>query len=348
MRLEKQYTETIDVTDPENYCAAPERYILTELRRRFEGRCHKGAFVLRILRVVRRSDCRLVSTNLTAQGFVAVEFVAEVSVVAMWDILTGVAVADRSPLIIGKTTVEGDTIVAFHATPEVATVRVGQTVSVRVLRVQYNPNQPCATAAGSFLTCDKAAPAYRIAEGGFSAADARALAPLAARVRDLLAARAALAAARPGEVAFFEALLYAYPRVPGGAEATVETRDAPPWVGPAAFPLPADAAAANLLDVVSRAGDAGVAGVWARDLAIHRASPLAARVPPGADVPAGWAEPVDANPRTAFAEMLTTVHGFLKAINEMVAVYDTPRMVEDHKNVWLVMRAAQRPAPAGA
>jgi hypothetical protein len=40
--------------------------------------------------------------------------------------------------------------------------------------------------------------------------------------------------------------------------------------------------------------------------------------------------------------MLKTVHDFLKAVNEMVAVYDTPERIESHRNIWLVMRGAQQ------
>jgi hypothetical protein len=43
--------------------------------------------------------------------------------------------------------------------------------------------------------------------------------------------------------------------------------------------------------------------------------------------------------------MLKTVHDFLKAANEMVAIYDSLEAIQNHKNIWLVMRGAQLPPP---
>ena len=332
MLIEKLYAETLDVQDPENFCADPERYVSTFLRRRFVGRCRKGAFIIRIVEVLRRSHCRVKVTDLSGEGYVDVEFRAEVSLVAQWDIITGIRVASRAQLIVGKTEVEGVTVVTLLPTPEAETVREGQTVSMRGLRIQYNP----------LLTCDKAAPVFRVA-GRLTPDDCRALAPLAARVRDLLAARAALAETRRDDLAFFESLLYTYARVKGGEPAKIETKDAESWEGPAAYPLPAGTEAANLLDLVAEEG-VDVTGVWTRDLTIHRSSPLVARLA-GAAPPARWTAAAGSTPRTAFASMLKTVHDFLKAENEMVALYSTREDVEAHKNIWLVMRGAQLPAP---
>lgn len=345
MLLEKLYAETLDIPDPDNYCADPDRHVMTFLRRRFEGRCRKGAFVVRVLGVARRSRCRMRDTDLSAEGYVDVEFWALVSVLAQWDILTGVEVAARAQLIVGRSEAEGATTIAtLLPTPEAETVREKQTVAIRVLRIQYNADQPQATAVGPLLTCDRAAPVYLL-EAPLTAADAAALAPLARRVRDLLAERRALAAARPRDVAFFDALLYTYARAPNVSSASKTPGGE--WEGPAAHPLPPGAEAASLLAVVEGAAraDADVAGLWSRDLAIHRSAPLAARAAPGA-APPRWGPPTAATPRTAFALMLKTVHEFLKTTNELVAQFDSLEKLESHKNIWLVMRGAQLPAPA--
>jgi hypothetical protein len=342
MLIEKLYAETLDVEDPENFCADPERYISTYLRRRFVGRCRKGAFIVRIIKVVRRSHCRLKVTDLSGEGYVDVEFQAEVSLVAQWDILTGIVVASRAQLIVGKTEVEGVTVATLLPTPEAETVREGQTVAMRVLRMQYNPDQAQATAVGPLLTCDKAAPVFRVT-GTLTPDDCRALAPLAARVRSLLSTRAALAETRQDDLAFFESLLYTYPRVKDGEPSSVESKDAVPWVGPASYPLPAGTESANILDLVAGAG-VDVTGVWSRDLTIHRSSPLVSRLT-GPAPPPRWTVAAGSLPRTAFASMLKTVHDFLKAENEMVALYGTREDIEAHKNIWLVMRGAQLPPP---
>jgi hypothetical protein len=352
MLLEKNYAETVEIADPDNYCAGPEQYLLVFLNRHVAGFCRGGAFVVRVLRIVQRSRLRFQDSNLSGRGYVHVLFRAEVSVFAMWDILPGVVIAARTQMIVGRSEAEGSAIVSLHPSASGGgsreeAVREGQTVAVRVLRTQYSPGQPQASVAGYLLTCDRAAPVFAL-EGALSAGDGAALAGLAQRARELLEARAALAAARPDDVAFFDTLLYSYPRPPdGGPPARAESADAPAWAGPPAYPLPAGAEAANLLDLVdrARAGGVDVSGLWSRDLALHRTAPLAARAA-AARPPAGWTEAVARNPREAFAAMLASVVSFLGAVSAMVADFSSPEKVADHKNVWLAMRSAQLPPPA--
>ncbi|GFR88929.1 BA71V-D339L (G9L) [Elysia marginata] len=345
MITEKFYAETVDIADPENYAASPERYLMTWLRRRFEGRCRKGAYILRIVEISRRSLCRIKETDLSGEGYVDVEFLATVSLLAQWDILTGVVVANRAQLIVGKSEVEGVTIATVLESPEAETVREGQIISIRVAKAQYTADQAQATAVGPLLTCDKSAPVYRV-DGELTLENARTLAPLVARVKTLLTARAALAKTRRESFAFFEGLLYSYPAPSEAKEAqTITTMAAEAWEGPPGHPLPAGIVAANLLEVVdtAAAGGVNVAGLWSRDLSIYRSSPLAAKV--SGEVPGWWSSPVDATPITAFASMLKSVYEFLKAVNEMVGIYAPPGVLESHKNIWVVMRNAQLPAP---
>lgn len=349
MIVEKNYAATLDIRDPEEYCSRPEEYAMAFLRRRYVGKNLRGAQVLEVLEILRRSDCVMRDSDLSAEANVHLEFRARVVVLGQWDIVTGVRVANMgSQMIVGRSEVEGVVVVNVVPSAEAETLRVDQLVSVRIIRVQFSPDQAQATAVARVLTCDRTAPVFAL-EADLDGEDARALAPLAAQARDLLAARAALMAARRDDVLFFEQLLYSYAR--SGAEGqTVETAGPEPaaaWEGPAGQPL-AGGAAANLLEIVAGAlaeGRAAVRGTWSRDLALHRSSPLAVRVPPGQAPPARWAKARAESPRVAFADMLTTVSNFLKAVNEMTALYGTRELVDSHKNVWLAMRNAQLPPP---
>lgn len=339
MLIEKIYSATLDIRDPENYCARPEAYVLTYLRRRFVGRNRGGAQILKILAVLRRSDCRIKDTDLSAEGYVDVEFRALVSVLGQGDIVTGVKIKIRGQITVGQSEVEGVVVAALD--PGSETVRVDQMIPIRVNLVLYSPDQPQASVAGPLLTCDRETPAYLL-DRCLQAEDARDLGALAAQIRQLLEARAALAQTRRADLAFFERLLYSYAQPPDGTQ-VVETPESVAWEGPAGVTFPVGAAAVNLLAVLAEAeskGSADVRGVWCRDLAIYRSAPLAARAPPDT-VPPSWKTPVAATPRTAFASMMQTVFSFLKAVNEMVVTYNTPDMMESHKNIWQTMRGAQ-------
>lgn len=347
MLVEKVFTATIDVRDPEDFCALADAQVVSYLRRRFAGKNRGGSQIVDIIAVERRSDCRIKETDLSGEGYVDVEFRALVMVLGQWDIVTGVKVVSRGQLIVGQSQVEGAVVVSLMPSPEAETVRVDQIVAARVLRAQFAPDQPQATAVGPLLTCDRAAPAY-ILSADLTRDDARDLESLVAQIRTLLEARAALMETRRDDVLFFESLLYSYAlRTRDGAPQTVETPHASDWVGPPGVPLGDGAESVNLVALVAEAkqkGSAPTRGTWCRDLALYRSSPLAARS--GSASQARWGNAVATTPRVAFAGMLKTTYDFLKAVNEMVDIYDSAELIEDHKNVWLAMRGAQLPPPS--
>lgn len=338
MLLEKIYAETVNVRDPDTYCAAPKTYVETYLRQHFVGRCVKGAYIISVLDIMRLSDCRMKETNLSGEAYVDVEFRAQVSVLGQWDILTGVQIINRAQLAIGKSEVEGNVVATLMATPEAESVKVGQMVPIRVLQIQYTPNQNQATAVGTLLTCDKGAPTFHV-EGRLSARDLQVLRPLADRVKSLLDARAELVATRRDDVFFFENLLYSYAGGPREGTQTIASDNAADWEGPTGVGLPAGVASVNLLDFLD-GGDAAASGYWSRDLALFRSSPLVSR---SDEAPARGAP--SETPQKALMMLLQTIHNYLKAVNEMVSSYATSTQIDEHKNVWLAMRSAQLPPP---
>ena len=351
MRLEKRYTATLDVRDPDDYCANPRRAVINYLRQVYAGRCYRGAFILEILDVVRLSPCRLKDTTLNAEDYVDVDFRARVSVRDQWDILSGVRIGRLTPLILGRSSAEGAlTVVSLLATPETRLLTLDLTIAVRLVQMQYTPSQEEVVAVGTLLTCDKEAPAF-ILEGALTRSDADALAPLLQRLRALLRLRTELVRRRRDDVLFFEQLLYAYALPASESEEEVLTAapDVPPWVGPAGLSLPPGAAAVNLLDAAEAAhrapegGGPDVSGVWCRDLALYRSSPLASRA--RGPSPPSWPAPAASPPRAAFAKMLRACCEFLQVVSDYVEQF-TPQTLESHQTIWRVMRGAQEPPPA--
>lgn len=360
MRLDKDYTATFNVRDPDDYCASPVKVAFDRLRHEFVGRCYQGAFILEILDIRRLGPCLLRDTCLSAQGYVHVEFRARVSVRDQWDILSGVRLSVTAPLIVGRSEAEGvPTSVTLVPGPTTRPLAEGLTVAVRLIAQQYPPLQEEVTAIGTLLTCDAKAPAF-LCSGALSRADGDALEPMAARARGLLARRAELARGRAQDLLFFEGLLYAY-RLPSpedlalvpGPPAPGEA-DAPPWTGPPGVPLPAPAQAQDLLALVQRARAAppeasgpDVSGLWCRDLALYRSSPLAAWVRPGAQPPEAWEPPEVSPPRAVFGVMLRSCCEYLQAAHDFLEAFPGADDLDRHRAVWAAMRAAQRvPGPA--
>ncbi|MFA6165762.1 MAG: hypothetical protein WC700_04040 [Gemmatimonadaceae bacterium] len=346
--LTKVFDTTIVVRNPVNFCADKKRHLMTELQRIYGGRCFKGAFIVNVVEILKSSSCRLETTNTSGNGTVDVQFLAAVVVFSRWDILVGVEIRNHQSMVIGEygSAASGRAVVSILASRAAETLAIKQRVPVRVIEAHHQPMQESAAIIATLLTCDQAAPVYSL-RGGLDASDRLELGPVLAAIDAELDARTELVAANRASVWFFEELLCAYQRKPGGGAAALARipsgGGAAEWVGPAA--VEADEAgteARNALELVRRAlaGEAvPVAGVWSRSLALYRSSPL---VTFAETQPKGWPMAVDSTPRIVFAEFLKNILDFLVAIRELLAVYDTPEKVEAHRNVWAVMRGAQK------
>ncbi len=359
MQCERVIEVTLPVADPINFCADKDRHVVTALQNTYVGKCFKGAYITSVKRVLAASDCRIVMTNTSGEGTIDVRFLAGGVVFARRDILVGVRVVNAQQILVGEyralsrpDATEPPARASVAIRPGgAASLAAGQLVAVRVELANHAPMAPVATVVASVLTCDQAAPAAYRLHGSLDARARVELEPMLRRVEEELAARAALVAERRANVWYFEHLLHAY-RVgaagadPAGPGQTVEAwPGGPAWDGPAPpAGVPVGGEARSVVDVVRAAVDGRatpVGGVWSRPLALYRSSPLAAFA---AEPPPEWEAPIAGDARAVFAEFLKDILDFLVAVREMATVYG-PAELDSHRNVWALMRAAQRPLP---
>jgi len=374
-RFEKVIDGTVDVANPINFCADKTRHLVTELQNKYVGRCFKGAYILGVKKILDCSPCHIMRTNGTGEGYVDVQFLADVAVFSSCDILTGVEIVSNQPMLVGvyegaradgpradgpradaQKPIPGRLVVKLpraaviiRASEAVAALAVGQKIPVRILLAQHAPMQAQASVVGSLLVCDQTAPAYRLRDALDQSARAE-LAPMLAAVELELEARAAMVEARKADLWFFERLLYPFreagpaPKDAAQDEKVPAWEGGPFWSGPRPLQaLEAGAETASVLDIVRRVvgGErVPVAGVWSRSLALYRSSPLVAVVREGAAVPGAWTI-VDGATRAVFAEFLKNILDFLVATRELVLVYNSRKLIEDHTSLWRVMRSAQ-------
>jgi len=358
MIYQRVFAVVVNARDASAYSMDPERYLMNHLRGVYEARCYMGAHILRVLRIVNRSQPIINDGDITAHSHVNVEFAAEVSTLGRWDVLGRVVISVLSPqFVAGESVAEGLVTASLGLDrPEARILQEGQTVAIRVLKSRYPPFQDSATVAGNLLVCESIAPVGRV-EAPLTPREATGLKPLLGAIRELLARRAKLLEARRDDLFFFEVHLYAYRFDPPPDEdgkprgIKVRTEGAADWEGPLGVPAPPGAEAVNLLEYVERVAageaDAAAPALWCRDLSLHRSAPLALRAPAsGAEAaPAGWVQPVADSAKVAFERMLMSVYNFLLAVEEMARMYSTRDELTRHKNVWAVMRRAQKPAP---
>jgi hypothetical protein len=361
-RYRKVFEATVEVRNPINFAADTDRHLLVALRGTYAGRCYKGTYVVEVLEIRRRSPCHLSRSNGSAEGYIDVEFLAEVAVFSQWDILVGVEVVNNAPMIVGtygpplqggageqpRPSAGARAIVSLRASKASEAIAVGQKIPVRVLVVSHVPMQPQASVVGALLTCDQAAPVYRL-RGALDVAARLELEPMLTAIEAELGARAILAETRKADLWFFELLLHAHREArPGPArpdQALPAWPGGPVWAGPAA-PGGEGGPVQSVLEIAHRVVRSGetvqVGGIWSRPLGLFRSSPLAAKGDPHGPGPAGWDPPVDGTPREVFAIFLKNILDFLVATRELTALYSTRPLLDAHMNVWSAMRKAQR------
>lgn len=351
MRSEKVFDVTLNVANPIDFCADKGKHVLTALRQGYVGRCFKGAFIVGVKEIRAISSCHILDTGAGGEGYVDVQFLAEVAVFCRWDILVGVEILSHQQMVVGNyeeslpaAEANVKAVVTLLASPAVTAISVGQMVSVRAMMVEHTPMKEYAAIVGTLLTCDQAAPVYRL-RGVLDQASQAELSPILSAIDVELRARETLVRDREPDVRFFELLLYHYRGgATPGSQSVESFGDSPAWSGPA-FRAPAEEGVEmkNVLEIAKRAvsGESVlVAGLWSRALNIYRSSPLAARA---AELPARWtAEPVDETPRVVFTEFLKNILDFLTAVRRMAELYNTRELIDAHRSIWMAMGSAQK------
>lgn len=348
MIVTRSFTVTVPVDDTQDYAADSQRALLALIAAAYAGRCWQGVFVLEVLRVLKKSSCRISDTDFSGGGSVDATFEASVAVLSPGDILVGVEITSNAGTagVYGVSSAEGNVFAQVQADGGgAALLRPRQTVCLRLTLPYYSPMSTHVAAAGRLLTCEKDPPPVYALEGGLSAADGGALAPLVEKAERLLRERAALTPPQAQRLAFFEGLLHPARQRAGGRIEVETAAGFPAWAGEDHPPLPPGTAPENLLVIAAEAAAGGgkreLAGLWCRDPALHRSSPLIARSRAGG---AGWPGgrlAVAATPLEAFAVMLQGQCEALKAGTFLARTFESEEAFEDHRNVWAAMAEAQ-------
>jgi DNA-directed RNA polymerase subunit E'/Rpb7 len=346
---------TIGVRNPISFCTDKKRHALIYLKNTYEGKCFKGGFIASIDAIPKISDCRIVSTNHSAEGYIDVQFSAKVAVLARWDVIPGVKIVRSEQLIIGSTPGrdketyfddprDAKVVVTLLPTPEAKTIRVGQLVCVRVVNAEHAPMQQHASAVGTLLTCERSSPVYRV-RGTLDPAGAAELMPVVDAIDREMQERQRLYETRRADMMFFEVLLYSYSRGKEGLQAAEDdahiesAMGSVAWIGPPEAKTDAATTYVNIIDLVKKAA-AGEAqpmdGLWSRPLTMYRSCPLVSRVARKSSASA-----VDETPPVAVQVFLKSILEFLFAVRSMVETYNSKALIDSHVNLWIAMRKSQ-------
>jgi len=348
--MQKDFDTTVSIAAPINFAADKERHLLLQLRKTYEGRCWKGAYIRKVLGIVSAGAINIERTNTSGRGSVDVRFKAEVTVFSAWDILVG---AVRSPafkdMLICDYSAKGvKAVLTLTVSKETEAIGLGQKFPARVIIADHAPMRENINVVATLLVCDKKALAFRVS-GSLDATARDELAPLVGQIEEELALRPAL----DQEVLWaHERLLYAYQsnaKDDAKDDTKVEAwKGGALWKGPGtviATELSDGAEAVSVVELARRAINGEIVdvnGIWSRSLDLYRSSPLARRAPILGPIPAGWETPAEVPPRALFAMLLKNILDFLVCVREMAKLFGHPDADKSSSNLWAVMRAAQR------
>ncbi len=331
MRHIREFRTSLPVADPIGFVANPHQP-MSALVENYQGRCFQGSFIVKIEKILKKSACRISTSDNTGSGSVDVEFSAQVETVQPDEVYVDAVVNDNAkgqdPVTLSYN-VPGRVQMVIGIVGKL-NVRPKQIVPVRIIQARHEPLKG-ATAAAKLFTCSYDKVAYRVTQQ-LGAAEKQRLRPLYDEVIAELEAREQLMKSRKEKIYFFEAILYGH----RGADVHGDTvvKSTPEWRGPRSDRF--DSAAPVLV------GLDGAVGVWFRPAAVFRSSPTAVRVASEDLLPKGWPV-VDATPEVAIGTILRDIHIHLVALRELVATYSNEEVRAGHANVWKAMVDAQAP-----
>jgi hypothetical protein len=337
MLYTKIFDTTLNVRNPIEFCADIDAGIINELKKKYEGKCYKGAFIISVEKILNRSGCIITSTNTTGAGEISVQFAARVSHIANQDILVGIKILNNSGFVVGLCQNEkAQIVVSFLNTKGIETLAIDQYALARVVIAHHVPMEPRITAIGNFLTCDTEAPVYHVEK--YQDGAMQELNIILGQIDVELELRNQLMDLHKESILFFESLLYSFNR-PKMEQVTIPTgKNSPTWVGLGITPKETEHR--NFVEFVrTLTSGTEVQGFWSRSLEIYRSSPLVAWA---ASPPSHWNPATESDMRVTFVILLKNILDNLIAIREMIETYNTRDLIDNHSNIWAVMRLAQK------
>lgn len=235
---------------------------------------------------------------------------------------------------------------------ELPDFRPGQKVPTRITKVSFEPTQKMILMNGIPLACETVFPVHYV-RGSLGPKDKDKLSPIYTEIINEMEKRKMLVQDKRRDLWFFEALLYAYrfeTREPNAADQSIPAwENGPTWDGPPDHAGNLGHSIAHtesllkyLHDLIENDSTIDMTGLWYRDRAIYRSSPLVSRIPLTSEDqapprPEGMSTIISSTPSVLCAFYLQNILDFLTCSREMVETYDTEELRKSHGNIWNAM-----------
>ena len=317
MLVNKFITTTINISDAINYSANEMSILMSILIRKFTSKCYNGSYIIEVIKIIEKSPCRVQKTNLSGDGYVDVTFEVLTSIISVGDIVTNCIVHKIDTCITCESNTDGAAIIAIPLNNHIAkVVSVGQTLSVTVVAVRYEPFKSKITLIGTPIECDKQNIVYKV-EGRLSPNEYGNVAELCKKINDLYENRKSIIAVNNASVDRMERVI-----TPGGINGSVHKDDTK---------------LGELINMISICSEAeyNFTGLWGRSPGLVKSSPNVIKYK---DELTEQHELVICTPFHMVLNVLNSIYKYIKYINETSVIYSKESEYKKHLNIWMSMK----------
>ena len=328
MLEKKLITTTVNIADAINYSANAKSTLMSILIRKFTNKCYNGSYIIEVLKIIEKSACRVQKTNLSGEGYVDVTFEVLVSIINVGDIVTNCIIHKIDTCITCESNTDGAAIVAIPLNNHIAkVVSVGQTLSVNVIAVKYDPFKSKITVIGNPIECNKQNIVYKV-EGKISKTEYPSIVDLCKKIHELYENRKLLIAVNNTSIDRMEHAIYPYKSISSPTEME--------WIkelkGPIKF-VDNSSEVINILDICIDP-EYDFTGLWGRNPALVKSSPYVNKYETSDDS----IEIINCTAYNMVLIMLNSIYKYTKYINETSVIYGKESEYKKHMNIWMSMK----------
>lgn len=313
MLITKIITAGVDIQNPINVYSDADNNLMNILRDKYVGICYSGCYILDVLEIIERSDCYINQDGAPTFATLSVRFKVSAINYFTGEIINGCTILNKDDKTIICST--DNSSIMMSTNPVLESLTVGQKISVVVGTSKYNLNAKKITVNAVPLAPVKMAAIYKIDTIDDS------LRPYFADLLDKIKeeeSRAEQVQKKSWE--FFASMMYAYKEPQ---------------------PAPAGAIELNIKDLAEGKPLAKGIRYLVRDPRLNPSAPFVhgysdpVKLPQGVKIRTGY--PV----KDVIASLLLDYYNYLRSVREMSEIYNTPELLEKHKNLWLIYRKAK-------
>ena len=340
---------TLNILSIHEYATDSEAYILNALGNIFMHKCFDRQYILKIVRIIKKSACEIYKSNLDSFGTVNVTFMAKVLYLNIGDILPNVTlISDVMTTYIGdynyiftdaetKKVTKERIAVAIQPIPK-KNFKLDWIMPVVIIENYFSPMQSVINAYSCLLSAEYfnlTKKIWRVDKSNSTLEMNEIISQKLKNIKVELELRTK-SDIRAESIVFFEKLFYPMKNITKTNTKWDTYEGGQPWQGPpsATFTKPL-ISIVNAVNLVSEGKEQNFTGVWTRPLELHRSSPMIQKMSAD-DITTVEPLIVETTATVMVSEVLSEILEIIKLIR-MMAIYYDEATISAQSGLWQII-----------